>query len=144
MNAGSYRGNRYFVQRVQVGPNSWYVEAAEHGVVAAKPIGIDIHESKVTPEELAQILAVFSIFDRLFEEAHSSIENELQITGEALAREKVFELVRQAEDAKIQRAVIELENLRIQNEQIQKRAELEALDAEIASKRAAATAAAKE
>lgn len=141
---GSFRGTRFFTRKVEPGPNSLAVDCVEHGITGSKPATLEIleplpyephrKETRMTEEQVKLAHAFFTMVEELYEAEHQRLEDELGITGK-LARDKAHAFVKQAQDAKAALAITELESIRIQNEQIVKRSELEQLDEQIERKR---------
>lgn len=140
----------------QVGPNSLPVACVERGVVGS-PIEIDIDESVLSqPVRLTiggttldvggmeLVHAFMSFVEEAFRTVHDAKEAELKLAGIDIPRAEVQKLVRAAEDAKAAKAATDaaiaaaqLEQARIEAENIVKRAEIEQLDADLATMRAA-------
>lgn len=134
-NFGKQRGNRYHTINLRLEPNSVIIDALEQGVVGSKPSTLEAKDGDVSDEEMAVILAGLAMADRVYERIHQQKEDELGIQGLKAPREKVHAFVKEMQDAKAAIAITELESIRIQNEQIVKRAELEQLDEHISRKR---------
>lgn len=165
INAGAFRGTRYFTRRVEVGPNSFVVDVVEHGVLGSKPATLELHEADFTDEEMLVVHAALTLLERKYEEDHQRKEDELGIDGR-LARNRAHEFVKAMQDAKSAKAEAELRHLevttktihaqeahekivdqvrdaraileRVEAEGLRKRAELDDLDAQIEAKKAVA------
>lgn len=144
MNASQQRNTKYESAAIFQGPNSFALECVERGVYGSKPIRLEVHESLFTDKEMAKVHEALAILEEKFALAHDAKEQELQIAGD-VPREKVHELVRRAEDAKLEAARLEAEAIvkraELEAEAEAKRLELAALDAALAAKRAEAAGA---
>ncbi len=128
MDMGSFRGNKYEVRAIQLGPNQLGVIAVEHGVTGVKLTPRELDQGLFTEKESAQLHEAFSLVERVFGEVIEAEEQELELSGLKVARDKVHELLNAAQTAKKEQKAAELETARISAENLVKRAEAEELD----------------